>query len=124
VSVSVVIAEPASAQRDAVVSLVNAAPDQKVVAVAGSREGAGEILRQLRPQVAVVDVCLLSFTDFLWHGWGPVYRDTQFIAIGPEDSKAVAALVVAKGAAHYLCRAHVEDQLCEAIRNVATPGRA
>lgn len=118
-SVSVVIAEPASAQRDAVVALVNAAPDQHVVAVAGSREGAGDLLRRINPHVAVVDVCLLSFSGFLFRGWGTVYRDTRVIAIGPEDSTAVAAFVVAKGAAHYLCRAHVEDQLCEAIRNVA-----
>lgn len=121
-SISVLIAEPASAQRDAVVSLVTAAPDESVVAVAGSREGAGELLRRLIPQIAVVDVCLLSFSDFLFRGWGPVYRDTRVIAIGPEDSQAVGALLVAKGAAHYLCRAHVEEQLCEAIRSVAARG--
>jgi len=123
VSISVVIAEPASAQRDAVVSLITAAPDQHVVAVAGSREGAGDLLRRLIPQVAVVDVRLLSFSDFLFRGWGPVYRYTRVIAIGPEDDQAVAALLIAKGAAHYLCRAHVEDQLCEAIRNVTAQGR-
>jgi DNA-binding NarL/FixJ family response regulator len=122
-SISVVIAEPASVQRDAVVSLVTAAPDEDVVAVAGSREGAGEILRQLSPQVAVVDVCLLSFSDFLFRGWGPVYRDTRVIAVGLEDSRAVAAFLVAKGAAQYVCRARVEEQLCEAIRKVAGQGR-
>jgi DNA-binding NarL/FixJ family response regulator len=122
VSISVVIAEPASAQRDAVVSLVTAAPDQDVVAVAGSREGAGELLRTLIPQVAVVDICLLSFSDFLFRGWGTVYRDTRVIAVGPDDDRA-AALMVAKGAAQYVARPRVEDQLCEAIRNVAAQGR-
>jgi chemotaxis response regulator CheB len=86
VSISVVIAEPASAQRDAVVSLVTAAPDQHVVAVAGAREGAGDLLRRLIPQVAVVDVCLLSSSNFLFRGWGPVYRDTRVIAIGPRTT--------------------------------------
>src|SRR4051812_1165876 len=117
-SISVLIAEPASPQRDALVSLVTAAPDQHLVAVAGSREEAGDLLRRLRPQVAVVDVCLLSFSDFLFRGWGLVYRDTRVIAIGPEDSQAVAGLLVAKGAAQYLCRAQVEEQLCDAIGTV------
>jgi DNA-binding NarL/FixJ family response regulator len=81
-----------------------------VVAEARGRWQAGELVRALRPEAAVVDVSLLATREFFLCGWGPVSRETRIVAVGPPDPH-LAAQLLAHGAAAYLPL----DQLAERL---------
>jgi AmiR/NasT family two-component response regulator len=72
-----------------------------VVGEAGHRWDAGELIRTLDPDVAVVDVSMLSTTEFFLCGWGDVPRTTRIVAVGPGDPELERRLRAA-GAADYV----------------------
>jgi DNA-binding NarL/FixJ family response regulator len=89
--------------------------DLEIVAEACTRWDAGEVLRELQPDAAVVEIGLLSTTEFFLHGWGSVWRCTQIVAVGPDDP-ALASRLGAMGAAAYVPCDRVTDELCDAVR--------
>src|SRR3954454_1033972 len=62
----------------------------EVVAEACDRWQAGEALRSLEPDVAVVDARLLSTDEVFLTGWGPVARCTRVGAVGDERPRTRA----------------------------------
>ena len=86
----------------------------EIVAEACTRWDAGETLRELQPDVAVVEIGLLSTTEFFLHGWGPVWRCTRIVAVGPDDA-ALAERLAAMGAAAYVPWGRVPDELADAL---------
>jgi DNA-binding NarL/FixJ family response regulator len=86
--------------------------DCRVVAEACARWPAGQLLRELEPDVAVVDITLLSTTDFFLTGWGPVSRCTRVVAVGPDDPQ-LARRLIAHGAAAYVPVGRLGEELAE-----------
>jgi AmiR/NasT family two-component response regulator len=86
----------------------------EVVAEACGRWQAGEALRSLEPDVAVVDARLLSTDEFFLTGWGPVARCTRFVAVGDEHPHTVAHLQ-AMGVAACVVTERLDQELATAI---------
>jgi hypothetical protein len=104
------------------------APDLDVVGSVGSRAAAGDALRRLAPDVAVIEVCLVCVSEFILQGWGPVSRATRLVIVGHEDSTGLARRLVAMGAIAYVPLGRAPDELADAVRaasrhTVATPDR-
>ena len=94
--------------------------DLEIVAEACTRWDAGETLRELQPDAAVVEIGLLSTTEFFLQGWGPVWRCTRIVAVGPDDP-ALARRLAAMGVAAYVPWGRVADELCAAVRGACSP---
>ncbi len=88
--------------------------DVRVVGEAAGRWDAGDLLRRLEPDVAVVDSNLLSCRDFFLTGWGPVSRRTRIVVVGPDDPQ-LAGRLTAMGAAGYVARSRVADDLPSSV---------
>lgn len=82
----------------------------RVVAEARGRWQAGELVRALAPEIALVDVGLLACREFFLSGWGPVSRSTRIVAVGPDDPH-LAHLLLAQGAAAYVPLARLHEEL-------------
>jgi hypothetical protein len=95
----------------------------EIVAEACTRWDAGETQRDLQPDAAVVEVGLLSTTDFFLHGWGPVWRCTRIVAVGP-DEPALAHRLAAMGVAAYVPWDRVAGELADAVRGACSPAVA
>lgn len=95
---SVVLVARSRAVRERLRTLL--AGDQEVVGEACHRWEAGELIRAVRPDVAVVDVALLSTDEFFLAGWGPISHATRIVAAGPPDPELERRLR-AMGAADY-----------------------
>ena len=91
-----------------------ATTDVRVVGEAAGRWEAGDLLRRLEPDLAVVDSNLLSCRDFFLTGWGPVSRCTRIVVVGPDDPQ-LAGRLTAMGAAGYVARSRVADDLRSSV---------
>ena len=91
-----------------------ATTDVRVVGEAAGRWEAGDLLRRLEPDVAVVDSNLLSCRDFFLTGWGPVSRCIRIVVVGPDDPQ-LAGRLTAMGAAGYVARSRVADDLRSSV---------
>lgn len=80
-------------------------PDTRVVGEACHRWDAGELIRRLDPDIAVVDTSLLSTTEFFLAGWGAVPHSTRIVAVGPGDPELEHRLR-AMGASDYVTTGH------------------
>jgi DNA-binding NarL/FixJ family response regulator len=85
VSVSVVIAAPSEVTRSSLQEAMQGQAQIEVVGEAASSWHGGELLRALAPEVAVVDLALLSTCDFFLQGWGTVSRSTRIVVVGCPD---------------------------------------
>jgi DNA-binding NarL/FixJ family response regulator len=97
--------------------------DPQEVAIAGeacTRWDAGELARAVEPDVAVVDVGLLSSRDFFLRGWGSVSRATRIVAVGPADEHLARSITV-QGCTRYVARDRLDDELAPAVADACTP---
>lgn len=86
-------------------------PGVEVVATATDRFVAGELLRRLEPDVAVIDMALLSTCEFPLHGWGPVPHDIRLIAVGFDTDAATIAHLRSAGFAGLVARQRLAEDL-------------
>lgn len=95
----------------------------QIVAEACGRSQAGELLRTLEPDVAIVHVGVLSTREFFLTGWGPVSRATRIVAVGPDDPH-LARLLLAHGAASYVPLDRLADELpaCLGVQGASRNG--
>lgn len=86
-------------------------PGVEVVVTATGRFVAGELLRRLEPDVAVIDMALLSTCEFPLHGWGPVPHDIRLIAVGFDTGAATIAHLRSAGFAGLVARQRLAEDL-------------
>jgi two-component system response regulator DesR len=118
-SVSVVIAGPTARCRGALYDALQGRTELEVVGEAATRSHAGDVLRMLAPDVAVVDLALLSTCDFFLHGWGPVSRCTRIVVVGPEDP-GLAHRLLAMGACAYVPWDRAQGELAVVVGETAS----
>ncbi|HEU4976156.1 MAG TPA: hypothetical protein VFT50_13760 [Baekduia sp.] len=117
---TVVIADPDHVDTGRLQAIVAGAPDLELVATACRRDDAIDLLWELEPAVAIIDVRLLSFTDRPLHGWGPISQAVRLIAVGPGgDDPYLTSTLTASGFAAYVPSSRWDDELCDALRGVA-----
>lgn len=113
---AVVIADRDRFEADRIGAVIGADPDLVLVGVASRPADAVDLLCDLEPAVAVIDVNLLSFCDHPLHGWGPISREIRLVAVGPGDDPYVRARMRAGGFAAYVPLERLDDELCDAVR--------
>jgi len=118
-SVRVVLAGPGPACLGDVAAAVASAPEIEVVARCVDRWHAAETIRAVRPDVAVVDVGLLSLCEGFLAGWGPIDRSTRFVVVGHGADDAIARRLYRQGVCAYVQRSRVAAELADAVRAAA-----
>jgi DNA-binding NarL/FixJ family response regulator len=118
-SVDVVLAgDPCSAVAPARRAL-SSDPALHVVAEAHTRSQAAAAIARTDPAVAVVDVGLLSPSEFFLSGWGPVSRATRLVVVGRDAHPETARRLLVQGAAAYVPAPEVSARLAGAVRAAA-----
>jgi DNA-binding NarL/FixJ family response regulator len=120
---AVVVANPHRDERERICALVDGEPDLHVIAVASCREDGAQLLWELDPDAAVIEVGLLSACEFPLHGWGLVPRRIRLVAVGFGEDPWLASTLSAAGFAAYLPEARLADELCDALRGPRDPAR-
>lgn len=119
----VFVAEDHALVREGIVMLINAQADMEVVGSAGDGESAWRTLREVMPDVAVLDVALPQLNGAQVaarvKAACPGVRVLGLSAYG--DAAHVRAFVEA-GALGYVLKHAAAQELCEAIRTVASGG--
>jgi DNA-binding NarL/FixJ family response regulator len=113
-SVSVLVAGSSAGTRSLLRKAAQGSAEIDVVGEAASRWHGGELLRELAPDVAVVDVALLSTCDFFLQGWGPVSRCTRIVVVGCPDPVLEHRLLT-MGACAYLPWDRVAGELASVV---------
>jgi len=113
--ITVVLADPHPAQRRAVRTVLDAHPRLHVLAAAGHREAASELVQVLEPDAIVIDVGLLACSEFPLSGWGPISHATRLVGIGPRDDDQLARWLRRAGFAGYVPAARLSDDLADAV---------
>jgi DNA-binding NarL/FixJ family response regulator len=120
---SVVVAGPDHLQVERIRALISDDPDLEIVATASRRDDAVDLLWDLEPEVAIIDVNLLSFCDRPLHGWGPISQGIRLVAVGPGEDPYLSSTLRAAGFAAYVPEDRMDEQLCGALRTPAEPRR-
>lgn len=115
----VLVADPDHVEVENIRSLVERDPDLRIVATASRREDAAELLRALGPDVAVIDINLLSYCDHPLHGWGPIDRRIRLVAVGRGEDPYVTSRLRAAGFEAYISDDRMAEELCETLRHRA-----
>lgn len=116
----VVLADPDHVEVEHIRSLVDPEPDLEIVATASHRDEAAELLRVLEPDVALIDVNLLSYCEHPLHGWGAVDRRIRLVAVGQGEDDWVTARLRAAGFESYISAARMGEELCDVLRQAQT----
>ncbi|HEU4976968.1 MAG TPA: hypothetical protein VFT50_17905 [Baekduia sp.] len=122
-TLSVVVADSHREQRDRIRDLIDAQPDLRVAAMASHREQAAELLWRLEPDVAVIELGLLSACEHPLHGWGLIPGGVRLVALGLGEDPWLTATLRAAGFAAYVREERLDDDLCEALRGGRSTGR-
>lgn len=117
--VRVLLAGPGGCCMDDAAAALSADPDVWVIARCVDRWHAAETIRALAPDVAVVDVGLVSLSEAFLAGWGPISRDTAFVVVGHEPSEVVARRLCRQGVCAYVPRSRLAAELPGAVRQAA-----
>jgi DNA-binding NarL/FixJ family response regulator len=121
--IRVLLADDHATVREALATLVSGQPDMQVVGQAGDGDDAVEQARQLRPDVAVLDVSMpamsglevtLALTDAL-----PATRIVILTRHGEFD---LVEQLLRAGASGYVLKQSASTELLKAIRTVASGG--
>jgi DNA-binding NarL/FixJ family response regulator len=114
-----VVADPDHAAVEHIRSLVALEPDLEVVATASRRDDVAELLRELEPDVAVIDVNLLSHCDHPLHGWGPIDRRIRLVAVGWGEDPCVTSRLHAAGFDTYISAERLDEEMSDMLRRPA-----
>ena len=118
--VSVLVADDHPLFRDGIVRAVRERPDLELIAEASDGQAALSLIRELRPQVAILDLSLpeLDGIDVL----SAVRRDglpTRVLMLSASTEGAIVFQAVSAGASGYLSKAAGRDQVCDAVAAIA-----
>lgn len=117
----VVLAEDHSMVREGLKSLVNAQPDMEVVGEAADGKIAWERVRDLQPDVVVMDVSMPE-----WNGAEATQRiklswpSIRVLALSMHEDKSYLRSLLEAGASGYVLKRSATDELIRAIRVVAS----
>jgi two-component system nitrate/nitrite response regulator NarL len=123
--VSVLVADDHPVYREGIVRAVKERPDLELVGEAGEGRDALEQIKQLKPDVAVLDIRMpgLDGTQIL----AALRRDgvdTEVLFISAFMEPELAYRTVAEGAKGYLSKSAARQEICDAIVTVARGGTA
>lgn len=119
ITMMVVVADPDHVALDAIRACIERDPTLELVATASRRDDAADLLRHLKPDVAVIDVGLLSYTDHPLHGWGPISQDVRLVGVGPDADSWIASRLHAAGFSGYVCASRIDQDLCHVLHSGA-----
>lgn len=121
---TIFIADDHTVVRQGIKMLLDAEPDFQVVGEASDGEDACRAIRQLRPDIAVIDVSMPGLNgaqtaERLRAACG----GTRILALSAYGDDAHVRALVEAGAAGYLLKRAAADELADAIRAIAHGGR-
>lgn len=122
-SIAVVIAGPSCSCAAQARRALDGQPGVRIVAAASTRDGAAALVRAHEPDVAVVDLGLLSLCEHFLSGWGPVSRATRIVVIGHDGYEACGRRLRAQGVAAYVPASEISARLADVVRAAASPAR-
>jgi hypothetical protein len=94
-------------------------PDLRVAARATTRAGAAAAIAATAADVAVVDLGLVSLSEFFLAGWGRVSRATRFVVVGHDAHPRTARRLMTEGVAAYVPATEIPARLTGAVRAAA-----
>lgn len=115
---TIVLAEPHDRLRAAIAALLDHEPGMRVVASAGTAAQAASAMRRARPDVLVADWSLTSPSGCLLARWGPVDSGVPIVVTGFESPDAMTPRLLARGAAAYVSKERLSDELPPVLRRV------
>ena len=118
--IRVLIVDDHPAVREALAATINARSDMRVVGEATSSHQALEVARQVRPQVAVVDISLEGSHGLdLVQSLRNLYPDVQVVVFSMYDEAVYAERAIRAGATGYLMKTEPTRSVAEAIAAAA-----
>jgi DNA-binding NarL/FixJ family response regulator len=119
-SVRIVVVEDHALVREGTAELLQRDPGLSVVAQAGSAEEAQQILADLRPDVAIVDVELPGMNGIaLARSMADQGQQTRVLILSAYDDYAYVIGALEAGVAGYLLKTSSARELCDAVRTAA-----
>jgi two-component system nitrate/nitrite response regulator NarL len=114
--ISVYVADDHPIYREGLVGAIRARPDLDLVGEAENGRDALDAIRDLRPQVAVLDLSMPEMTGF--EVLGAIQREelpTRVVVLSASDESESVFRAVAEGAVAYVPKDSGREDVCEAI---------
>jgi DNA-binding NarL/FixJ family response regulator len=117
IMITILLADDHIVMRQGLRSLIDSQPDFRVVAEASNGHEALEMIRQLKPQVSVLDLMMpgLNGMEIISQVW----RITQVLILSMHANEAYVTEALRKGALGYVLKDATATDLIQAIRMVA-----
>jgi len=119
--ITILLADDHHVVRQGFRSLIDSQEDFQVIAEASNGHEALEMIRQLRPQVSVLDLMMPGLTGL--EVTRQVYRQTQVLILSMHANEAYVIEALRKGASGYVLKDATANELIQAIRIVASGQR-
>ena len=116
----IIIADDHTMVRKAFEMLLNYQPDMEVVGTAGDGQSAYQLVEQLRPDIALLDISMPPGESGMITA-GRIHEnfpDTKVIMITMHDDREYLLYTIQAGASGYVLKNAPEQELLEAIRTV------
>jgi DNA-binding NarL/FixJ family response regulator len=116
----ILIADDHQIIRDGLLGLINSEPDMEVVGEAGDGRGAVQRVRELRPNVVVMDISMPGMSGA--RATEQLRRempDVKVIALTAYEDKGYIGQLLQAGASGYVLKLSAAEELIKAIRLVA-----
>jgi DNA-binding NarL/FixJ family response regulator len=121
--ISVLIVDDHPPLRAGVRAMLEKTPDIYVIGEAGSGEEAEKLLRELHPNIILLDLKMPNFSPSAFEKWAREnYPETITLVLTAHDRDAYLASMMEAGAVGYLDKEARAEQLIEAIRRAASGG--
>jgi DNA-binding NarL/FixJ family response regulator len=118
--IRVLLADDHAAVREALAGLVNGQTDMVVVAEAGDRDEAVERARQVRPDVAVLDLSMPAMSGLeVTVALKDALRATRIVVLTRHGEYQYVQEALRAGASGYVLKQSASEELLHAIRTVA-----
>jgi two-component system nitrate/nitrite response regulator NarL len=124
---TVVIADDHPVYRDGLARAITRHPALSLVAQAGDGREAARLIEAVRPDVAVLDVHLPGIDGITLCAWAATRRldsHTRVMLLSAYVDSVLVSRAVAVGAAGYLGKDALREEICEAILQVASGATA
>ena len=107
----VLLADRVGAVRNALADVLRGLEGVEVVGAIDSRKDLRDAVRDLRPDVVVIDDRLLSSADHALDGSGPTRTRVRVIVVGVDDDPGYRARALRLGAEAWVSKDRADDEL-------------